>query len=307
MIQEKIVIGAGTKFPLNGMLTIPDEADKKYSAVVLVHGSGPSNMDAKVGNNNFFKDLAEGLTEKGLAVLRYDKRTYVHGKVMKNDPSMSVKEETIEDAIIAANLLREDSRIDPNKIYIIGHSFGGMLAPRIDAEGGNFAGIIIMAGSPRKLEEIMMSQNMDLLNSLNKFLRWIAKKQIAAFSKKFDNLYQMTDDEAKSTKLLPGIRAYYFKEMGDHPASDYLTHLEKPILIVLGEKDVQANVQDDFEGYRKLIKENGNATFKLYPNLNHLFMLAIYGNILKIKKEYATPQHVDQQVIDDIAEWVLSK
>ena len=176
MTDEKIVIGVGTKYPLNGMLTIPDETNRLLPAVVLVHGSGPSNMDGNVGNNYPFKDLAEGLAERGIAVLRYDKRTFVYGKEMRNDTGVSVKEETIEDAILAANFLRKDSRIDGNKIFIIGHSMGGMLAPRIDAEGGNFAGIIIMAGSPRKLEEIIMSQNSDVLNSLNMFLKMIAKK-----------------------------------------------------------------------------------------------------------------------------------
>lgn len=306
MIQEKIVIGSGTKYPLNGMLTIPNESEGLLPAVVLVHGSGPSNMDAKIGPNTFFKDIAEGLAGKGVASVRYDKRSFVYGKVMKDDPSMSVKEETIEDAILAANLLRNEPRIDPNKIFIIGHSFGGMLAPRIDAEGGNFAGIIIMAGSPRKLEEIMMSQNDAVLKSLNKLLRWLAKKQIAAFSKKFDNLYDLSDEKAKSSKLFAGIRAYYFKEMGEHPARDYLTKLEKPIFIVLGEKDVQANVTEDFEGYKEILKNKDNATFNLYPNLNHLFMPSIYGNIMKIKKEYAIPQKVDQQVIIDIADWILS-
>ncbi|CAM5223443.1 AB hydrolase-1 domain-containing protein OS=Ureibacillus acetophenoni OX=614649 GN=SAMN05877842_11395 PE=4 SV=1 [Ureibacillus acetophenoni] len=306
MFEEKVTISEGTKYPLNGMLTIPNGDNHQFPAVVLVQGSGPSNMDAKVGNNTPFKDIADGLTEKGIAVPRYDKRTFVYGKVMKNDVSMSVKEETIEDAIHAVNLLRKHPKIDQNKIFIIGHSFGGMLAPRIDAEGGDFAGIIIMAGSPRKLEEIMMSQNETLINSLNKFLRWIAKKQVAAFSKKFENLYTMTDDEAKAKKLFGGVRAYYFKEMGDHPASEYLTKLEKPIFILQGEKDFQATIKDDFESYKEILYHKENVTYKLYPNLNHLFMPSVYGEIMKVKKEYSVPQKVDKQVIEDIADWILA-
>ncbi|GAA0376420.1 hypothetical protein [Paenibacillus motobuensis] len=69
-------------------------------------------MDEKIGNNYPFKDLAEGLSEKGIAVLRYDKRTFVYGKEMKNDTRITVKEETIEDTILAADFLRKDSRID---------------------------------------------------------------------------------------------------------------------------------------------------------------------------------------------------
>ncbi|MDQ0188881.1 alpha/beta hydrolase family protein [Alicyclobacillus cycloheptanicus] len=176
MIDEEIVIGADTKFPLNGILTIPEETNGLFPAVVLVHGSGPSNRDERVGNVAPFKDLAEGLSARGIAVIRYDKRTFVYGKQMRTDSGLSVREETMEDAIRAANLLRSDPRIDADKIFILGHSMGGMLAPRIDAEGGDFAGIIMMAGSPRKLEEILLDQGEDALHSLNRVLKIIAKK-----------------------------------------------------------------------------------------------------------------------------------
>ncbi|MCH6264568.1 alpha/beta hydrolase family protein [Neobacillus citreus] len=307
MVEEKIVVGAGTKYPLNGMLSIPEERNGTIPAVILVHGSGPSNMDGKVGNNFIFKEFAEGLSERGIAVIRYDKRTFVYGKEMRNDTGMSVKEETIEDAILAADLLRNEPRIDQNKIFIIGHSMGGMLAPRIDAEGGNFAGIIIMAGSPRKLEEIMMTQNDLALKSLNRVIRFIAKKQVAALSSKLNNIYNLTDEEAKSTPVLgKHVKAYYLKEMGEHPAIHYLKDLDKPVLIMQGEKDVQSTVEDDFEAYKKQLDQKPNVTFKLYPNLNHLFMPAIYGNILKVQKEYKVAQKVESQVFKDIADWIHS-
>ncbi|ARD46812.1 S9 family peptidase [Sporosarcina sp. P33] len=307
MADERIVVGAETKYPLNGILTIPDGANELVPAVVLVHGSGPSNMDEKIGNVHPFKDLAEGLSEKGIAVLRYDKRTYVYGKEMRKNRSLSVKEETIEDAILAADLLRKDSRIDSDKIFIIGHSLGGMLAPRIDAEGGNFAGIIIMAGTPRRLEEILMDQNNDVLNSLNKFLKAIAKKQIAALSSKLENISDLSDEEAKSTPVLgKHVKAYYLKEMGDHPSADYLLALHKPIFIMQGEKDFHVSVEKDFAGYKKILGDKPTVTYKLYPNLNHAFMPSVYGDIRKAKKEYKVAQHIDQQVIHDISDWIHS-
>ncbi|WP_315792774.1 alpha/beta fold hydrolase [Paenibacillus sp. BIC5C1] len=306
-MNEKIIIGKETKYPLNGMLSLPEDGSSKVPAVVLVHGSGPADMDEKVGNNFPFKDLAEGLSDKGIAVLRYDKRTLVYGKEMKNDTSLSVKEETIEDAILAADLLRQDSRINTNQIFIIGHSLGGMLAPRIDAEGGHFAGIIIMGGSPRKFEEILMDQNDDVLNSLNLFLKMIAKKQIAALSTKFNKIYTLSDAEAKSTVVLGKYsRAFYFKEMGEHPSINYLNVLDKPVLILQGDQDFHVSVDKDFKGYQDLLGEKPNVTFKLYPHLNHLFMPAVYGEILKMKKEYKVAQHVDKKVIQDIAEWIHS-
>lgn len=307
MGEEKIVLGAKTKYPLNGILTIPDETKGLIPAVVLVQGSGPSNMDEKIGNIYPFKDIAEGLSGKGIAVLRYDKRTFVYGKELRNDTAITVKEETIEDAILAAEFLRSDVRIDSNKIFIIGHSLGGMLAPRIDAEGGKFAGIIIMGGSPRKFEEILMDQNNEVLNSLNKLLKAIARKQIAALSSKFDNIYNLSDEEAKSTKVLGKyVRAYYLKEMGEHPSANYLNVLNKPIFILQGEKDFHVSVEKDFNGYKRILGDRSNVTYKLYPNLNHAFMPFVYGEIRKAKKEYKVAQHVDQQVINDMAEWIHS-
>ena len=307
MADERVVIGAGTEHPLQGILSIPDDANGPLPAAVLVHGSGPSDMDEKVGNNYPFRDLAQGLSARGIAVLRYDKRTYVYGKQMKGDVNLSVREETIEDAVLAAELLRNDPRIDPNQVFIIGHSLGGMLAPRIDAEGGHFAGLVIMAGSPRRLEEILIDQNVALLNSLNRWLRAIAKRQIAALISKFDHLYDLSDEEAKSTRLLGRhVTAYYFKEMGEHPCADYLKDLTKPILILQGDKDFHVSVERDFGAYQQLLGGRPNVTFKLYPNLNHLFMPSVYGDIRKAKQEYQVSQHVHPQVIEDIADWIRS-
>ena len=124
---EKIIIGENTKYPLNGLLTLPENITEPVPAVVFVHGSGSSNMDEKVGQLTPFKDLAEGLANKGIASIRYDKRSFAHGLKMVRDKStiITVKEETIDDAILATELLKKDSRIDSHNIFIIGHSMGG--------------------------------------------------------------------------------------------------------------------------------------------------------------------------------------
>jgi uncharacterized protein len=307
MIEEKIVIGGKTKYPLNGILMLPNKAIKPIPGVVLVHGSGPSDMDETIGKVKPFKDLAEGLVKNGIAVIRYDKRTLVYGKEIKDNIGMTVKEETIEDAILATDLLRNDSRIDSNKIFILGHSMGGMLAPRIDAEGGNYKGLILLAGSPRRLEEIIIDQNNDVLNSMNKALQWIAKKQIGKLTSKFDNIYNLNDEEAKNTPILGKyVKAYYLKEMGEHPSSNYLKDIDKPILVMQGEKDFQTSVEKDFNGYKNLLKNKDNATFKLYENLNHAFMPSVYGDIKMARKEYNVEQHIEKYVIDDIANWILA-
>lgn len=308
MIEEKVIIGENTEYPLDGILVLPDKLDKPVPAVVLVHGSGPSDMDESIGKVKPFKDLAEGLSKIGIAVLRYNKRTFAHKKAfMKNSSNITVKEETIEDAILATDLLRNDCRVDSNNIFIIGHSMGGMLAPRIDAEGGNYKGLVILAGSPRKLEEIMIDQNNELLNSMNKVLQIIAGKQIKKINKKFVNIYNLTDEEAKNSSITGKyVKAYYFKEMGEHPSPNYLKNLDKPILIMQGEKDIQVSIEKDFNKYKDLLKDKDKVTFKVYENLNHAFMPYTYESIKNARKEYSVEKHIENYVINDIANWILS-
>lgn len=307
MLREKIIIGEHSAYPLNGLLTLPEKLSTPVPAVVFVHGSGASNMDEKVGKLTPFKDLADGLAQHGIASVRYDKRSFAHGFKMLTDKTLevTVKTETIDDAILAASLLRKDPRIDPERIFIIGHSMGGMLAPRIDAEGGNFSGLIIMAGSPRKLEEIMLDQNEAVLKSTKGFVRWIVTKQVAKIRKLFDGLYQLSDEEARKKKVGGGTTLYYFKEMGEHPSADYLAKLEKPVLILQGEEDFQATAQKDFAAYKQLLSGKSNVTFRLYPGLNHAFVPSVYGDIMKAKQEYGIARHIGEDVIADIANWIL--
>ena len=306
MVKENIVVGENTKYPLKGILTLPENASGPVPAVVFVHGSGSSNMDEKVGKLTPFKDLAEGLAELGIASIRYDKRSFAHPFKMVREKIITVKEETIEDAILATELLKKDSRIDKDNIFIAGHSMGGMLAPRIDAEGGNYKGLILMAGSPRTLGEIMLDQNEEVMRSGKGLLQWYVKTQVAKISAMFDGMYELSNEEAKKKKLGNGTTLYYFKEMAEHPASEYLLKLEKPVLIIQGEKDFQATLEKDFAAYKELLNDKENVTFKVYENLNHLFVNSVYGNIMKAMKEYKVEQHIGENVIKDLADWIFN-
>ena len=155
-----ITVAADADYPLPGLLTLPDGAGP-FPAVLLVHGSGPQDRDEAVGPNRPFRDLAVGLADLGVASLRYDKRTFAHGKRLADalQGRLSVEEEVIRDALCAAALLRAEPLIRPDRVYLLGHSMGGMLAPRIDAEGGAFAGLIFWAGTPRTLDALILEQN----------------------------------------------------------------------------------------------------------------------------------------------------
>ena len=107
MLRETIVVGEGTKYPLKGILTLPENISAPVPAVIFVHGSGASNMDEKVGKLTPFKDLAEGLASHGIASVRYDKRSFAHGLKLVKEKNVTVKMETIEDAVLATELLKK--------------------------------------------------------------------------------------------------------------------------------------------------------------------------------------------------------
>ena len=305
MKQESIVLNAGGKYPLNGLLTLPD-GEGPFPAAVLVHGSGSSNMDEKVGKMTPFRDLAEGLAGQGIACVRYDKRSFAHGLKMLRDKSLmiTVKEETIDDAVSALNLLKADPRINPNQVFLIGHSMGGMLAPRIDAEGGDCRGLVLMAGTPRKLEEVLKDQVEEQLSQMPALLRKLSGKRMHQLISQFDGMYELTDVEAKTKKIGGGTTLYYFKEMGEHPAGDYLKDLEKPVLILQGSKDFQVKVDVDYRGYQELLEGKSNVTFRLFEELNHCFVPALYTQISKAKEEYSAERHIGSEVISEIARWI---
>ena len=305
MYREKIVIGEGTEYPLNGLLTLPDGATGPVPAVVMVHGSGSSNMDEKVLKLTPFKDLADGLAAHGIASIRYDKRTFVHGrKMMKaNAAGMTVREETIDDALLALAMLRADKRIDSENLFILGHSMGAMLAPRADAEGGDVKGLIMMAGTPHRLEDIVIRQ-LNQSRGTNLLLGLVTRLEGKYFARKFDGLYELSDEEAKKKKFAGNITLYYFKEMGQKTAADYLLESSKPVLIMQGGRDFQVLADDDFKAFRELLAGRDNITYKLYPELNHAFVTAIYDDILKASKEYGVERHIGEDVIADIAEFI---
>lgn len=303
MICEKITVGAGTEYPLNGLLTLPEPCSAPVPAVVMVHGSGPSDMDERVMKLTPFRDLAEGLAKRGVASVRYDKRTFAHKRKMaKLRPT--VREETIDDALLAVALAKREPRIDPDRVFLLGHSMGAMLAPRIDAEGADVRGLILLAGTPYRLEDIVLRQ-LAQAGGGGSLLKRIVGLEHKYYAGKFAKLYQMSDEEAKRKKFAGNLSLYYFKEMGQKTAADYLLESGKPALLLQGGRDFQVLAEDDFRRFRELLADRPNTVFRLYPTLNHVFVDAIYSDILKASKEYGVERHIGEDVIGDIADFIL--
>ncbi|MCL1791165.1 MAG: alpha/beta fold hydrolase [Peptococcaceae bacterium] len=301
VVEEDITIDAGTGYPLRGKLTLPANDSTPVAAVVLVQGSGPTDMDETIYGNKPFRDLAYGLAERGIAVLRYDKRTFSYGEELSRlGVELTVVQESIEDAVAAWEVLAGDSRVDSARIYVLGHSLGGMLAPRIVDET-KASGAIILAGSMRSLVDIIYDQNLYFIDQMPWEERQALLKDVADEYARWLQVGEMTEAEAKQETLFT-LPAWYFAEMVRYPARGFLEQSAYPVLVLQGSKDFQVT-EKDFEEYVALAKERPHMTTKLYSGLNHLFMLSTGGDNPDTE-EYLVSGRVDPAVCEDIAEWI---
>jgi fermentation-respiration switch protein FrsA (DUF1100 family) len=296
--EDEVTVGTG-EWALPGTLAMP-VGQKRVPAIVLVHGSGPNDRDETIGPNEPFRDLAWGLASRGVAVLRYEKRTREHGQqllALRN--TFTVKEESIDDALSAVALLGKTDGIDPNRIFVLGHSLGGMLAPRIGKLNSHLAGLIILAGPARPLEDLMVEQTEYLL-SLRGAVSDQEKKQVELVKDQRDRIKTLKRSDTSSTEMLLAAPVAYWLDLGGFDPSKVAATLSMPLFILQGERDYQVTMED-FGRWKAALQSKGNVTLKSYPNLNHLF---VPGEGKSVPTEYERAGNVSVFVIDDIADWV---
>ncbi|HXW62825.1 MAG TPA: alpha/beta fold hydrolase [Candidatus Acidoferrales bacterium] len=300
--EQPLVLVNG-KFQLPGMLSVP-AGNGPFPAVVLLHGSGPHDQDETVGPNKPLKDLAWGLASHGIIVFRYVKRTQKYGSQSSEDPAkLTVDEETISDARAAAVLLAKQKKVDPHRIFLIGHSLGAYLEPRIVVDDAQIAGIVMLAGNTRPMELILLDEVHYILASESSPTP-DEQKQVAAIEGAVKKIESPDLKPGDSILLLGGaMPASYWLDLRDyHPVAVAQT-LRIPILILQGGRDFQVSPATNFQDWKTALAARQNVTLKLYPSLNHLFMA---GTGPSLPQEYEKPAHVDEQVIADISAWIAT-
>ena len=298
--REKDVTVQSGEWVMPGTITFP-LGDGPYHALVLVHGSGPNDRDESIGPNKVFRDLAWGLASQGIAVLRYEKRTKVHAtKLISIKDELTVKEETIDDALAAVSLLRKTAGIDTTEIFVLGHSLGGMLIPRIGIGDETIRGFIIMAGASRPVEDVILEQ-MSYIFSVDGTITEQEKAQLAQMKEQVARLKDPALSVTTPAKDLPfGVSPKYWLDLRGYKPSEMAKNLKQSILIVQGERDYQVTMED-FKGWKNSLSSRENIEFKTYPKLNHLF---IEGEGKSTPDEYQKVGHVAETVVSDIATWV---
>lgn len=292
--ERSVSVGAAPSLP--GILAVP-KTGGPFPAVVLVHGSGRSDADEHVGGVRVFKDLAGGLASRGVAVLRYDKRT-LHAPA----GIVTEKEEVLDGAAAALELLRHTAGVDASRLFVIGHSQGGYWAPRIAETNPDVAGIVIMAGPSRPFQDMLLEQYR-YLSSLTP-----DNASLAALAVEAQKFKRIVDDRAlrpERVVAVPGggeaTGAYFLFQRAYDPLAT-VARLRARVEVLQGERDYQVRVTD-FDAWKRALSGKTGADFHLYPALNHLF---VAGTGTPSPAEYEREGHVEEAVIRDIAAFVAA-
>jgi dienelactone hydrolase len=275
--EEALTVGP---YALPALLTRPAGAGP-FAAVVLVHGSGNGDEDESFGAIKPFKDLALGLAARGVASLRYVKRARFAPAV----PIRTVDDETVDDARAAVTLTAGAAQIDRARVLVLGHSLGGMLAPRIADGPTSVCGLIVLAGGGRSFDQILRQQLADDAAS------------VSALDALLGVLPTLPDDAP--VELLGALPAGYWRQLLAWRPAEAAAKLGLPMLVLQGDRDLQVR-SADFEVWRAALAGRSDVVCKRYPTLTHLFTPG-QGTRADYEQRDA---HVDPEVIADIAAFV---
>ncbi len=278
---------------LPATLAMP-RGDAAVAAVVLVHGSGPQDRDQTIGPNKPFLDLARGLAERGIAVLRYEKRTRARPQEFADGGT--IDRETTDDALAAVALLRTQARVDPERVFVLGHSLGGMLTPRIGTRDPRIAGLILLAAPSRPLLDILLEQNRRMAVLNDGKTDDAESAEIARLTARIASVRR--GEEVSGADAPLGLPTGYWRSIEAVDPIAEARATKQPLLFLQGGRDLQV-VDADWQRWRSAFHQDPQTTFKLYDTLNHL---AIPGE--GTLQDYATAGHVAPELIADVAAWI---
>lgn len=316
---------AGIK--LAGTLTLPTK-EGEYPVVILISGSGPQNRDEELLGHKPFLVLSDFLTKNGIAVLRYDDRGTALSTGDFNTATTADFATDVESAIL---YLKTRKEIIKNKIGLIGHSEGGLIAPMVASKSKDVAFIVLLAGTGIQGDQLLLLQKKlieetaglkdeDIQNGQSsnrkafdivinsKSLEQIKSDLTLYYKQKLKenpNIQKpegMNDDDfvKLQVKQIANPWMQYFIKYNPSPN---LEKVKCPVLAINGEKDLQVPPKENLNAIKKALAKgrNKNVTIKELPNLNHLFQECKTGS----PDEYATiEQTISPKALTEILSWI---
>lgn len=294
-----IKLGYDPEKQLNGMLTLPKDVERP-DVVILVQGSGANGMDSLIGaaDNRPFADLAQGLAERGIASIRYDKRLYAYPEDVTD-----VETEYLYDVKDAVRFAMEDARVDGSRLYLIGHSQGGMLSPKMVSDNPELKGFVSMGGTLRRMEDMILEQNETMMaqnETLSKEEKDAYLSEARASVERIRSLNADSPDDR--SELIFNYPVSYWISLNAINSLSIAEGLTLPMLVLQGDNDFQVLYQTDFQLWQKVLAGRENVDFIHYPGLSHVFMPGSLEHF--DSSSYDPPAKMDEQVIGDIAEWI---
>lgn len=300
-VEREVILGSGA-LAVPGTVTVP-RGERRVPAVVLLAGGGPFDRDGTAGPNKNLKDLAWGLAGRGVAVLRFDKATYAHPGTIAATTGFTPTDEYVPPAVAAVAYLRGLADIDADHVYVLGHSMGGRFAPRVAAAEPAVAGLIVLAGDTVPLQWSLVRVVEHLSRVDPATAAALPSAEIATVQAQLVD----SDDLSPATpadRLPFGMPAAYWLDLRAYDPAAVAASLDLPMLFLQGERDYQVTVDADLAGWRAALADRPRVTIRTYPADDHMFFP---GAGISLPADYARPQHVDREVVADIAEWVLAQ
>jgi dienelactone hydrolase len=294
--KRDVTIGSD-EWKLGATLTVP-VGKGPFPGVVLVHGPGPNDRDEEVYSNRIFRDIGEGLASRGIAVLRYDKRTLTYGEKM-GDTAFTIEQETVEDAVRAIAVLRNQPEIAKNRMYVLGHSLGGYAVPRIAARDGKLAGLIFFGANARPIEDVSLDQS-DYIAHLSGNPTPQLQQRLDALKAEVAKVKALEPGNPAPPMLL-GLPGAYLLDLKGYDPAGQASQLRVPMLFLQGGRDFQVTSKD-FAIWKTALATHRNVEFKEYPTLSNIF---ISGEGKPGPSDYMKQGNVDPTVISDIAAWIV--
>ncbi|EAR4689438.1 hypothetical protein CC014_18225 [Salmonella enterica] len=266
----------------DGKICSPAETQPQ-ALLFLLSGSGPQDMDYRIGQNAIFKEIAHGLSKFGISTVRFNKRFYKKVDLLDYS-SVNLKNEIIDDAINIIKLATSNNKYKNIPVFIAGHSLGAYLTPLISYQATrritvNPVGLILLSMPFRRIN-VLLKEQLSKLDNLNPHI----KKQ--------------------HPLLLNDIGRKYFKELNNNHPLKYIKQMnEVPIFIAQGDHDIQVDIEKDFTRWELELTNRINVKFQSYKDINHILTTTNpeYNDV----EQYLQKGEVSKELIEDIGNWIL--
>lgn len=317
--SEEIIFKTSDNLKIEGTLTLPQK-NGKFPIVTIISGSGPQDRDGEIFGHKPYLVLADHLTKNGIGVFRFDERGVGNSEGIFATATIETLTSDIESAI---QYLQQRKDINISKFGLIGHSIGGIIAPKIASKNNDINFIVLMAAPGVNGDQLMLSQKAALERGLG-----LNEMQIAQGQELVKGAYDIIiNSDLNSQQLKDSLNTFYINKYGvflpqeqreslveqitgnemigliRSKPSEYLKKIKCPLLAINGDKDFQVPSKENLKAIESSTKESGNKNVKTVElkNLNHLFQESKTG----LLNEYAQiEQTISPTALELISTWI---